>query len=169
MSTSPWPIQYGAYAGSTTPSLYAENTYEVRDMVTHTWGSHEIRVGAEVRFEQDNDNLLGDQRPTYAMQGLWTMANDAAIYEAIEANPLTGGTPITQRYFRSDDIAGYAARLEGNTQSDSQYGSALGIFPHAAAQQGLNDQLSGARLRNRPATQRHHAAIAQPPLECTAA
>jgi hypothetical protein len=107
VQTLPWPIQYGAYAGSTTPSLYAENTYEVRDMVTHAWGTHVIRAGAEVRFEQDNDNLLGDQRPTYAMQGLWTMANDAAIYEQIEANPLTGGTPLTQRYFRSNDIAGY--------------------------------------------------------------
>jgi hypothetical protein len=107
VQTLPWPIQYGAYAGSTTPSLYAENTYEVRDMVTHTWGTHVIRAGAEVRFEQDNDNLLGDQRPTYAMQGLWTMANDAPIYEQIEANPLTGGTPLTQRYFRSQDIAGY--------------------------------------------------------------
>ena len=107
VQTLPWPIQYGAYAGSTTPSLYAENTYEVRDMVTHAWGTHVIRAGAEVRFEQDNDNLLGEQRPTYAMQGLWTMANDAPIYEQIEANPLTGGTPLTQRYFRSDDIAGY--------------------------------------------------------------
>ena len=107
VQTLPWAIQYGAYAGSTTPSLYAENTYEIRDMVTHTWGTHEIRAGAEVRFEQDNDNLLGDQRPTYAMQGLWTMANGAAIYEQVEANPLTGGTPLTQRYFRSEDIAGY--------------------------------------------------------------
>ena len=35
------------------------------------------------------------------------MANDAPIYEQIEANPLTGGTPLTQRYFRSQDIAGY--------------------------------------------------------------
>ena len=107
VQTLPWPIQFGAYAGSTTPSLYAENTYEVRDMLTHTWGTHSIRVGAEVRFEQDNDNLLGNQRPTYAMQGLWTLANDAAIYEQISANPLTGGTPNTQRYFRSQDIAEY--------------------------------------------------------------
>ena len=107
VQTLPWPIQFGVYAGATTPSLYAENTYEARDMVTHTWGTHVIRGGAEVRFEQDNDNLLGEQRPTYAMQGLWTMANDAAIYEQIQANPLTGGTPLTQRYFRSEDIAGY--------------------------------------------------------------
>jgi hypothetical protein len=107
VQTLPWAIQFGAYAGETTPSTYAENTYEVRDMVTHSWGTHVIRMGAEMRFEQDNDNLLGNQRPTYAMQGLWTMANDAAIFEQVEANPLTGGTPLTQRYFRSEDIAGY--------------------------------------------------------------
>jgi hypothetical protein len=107
VQTLPWAIQYGASASSTTPSVFAENTYEARDMVTHSWGSHVIRFGAELRLEQDNDNLLGNQRPTYAMQGLWTMANDAPIYESIEANPLTGGTPLTQRYFRSDDIAAY--------------------------------------------------------------
>ena len=107
VQTLPWAIQFGASASSTTPSIFAENTYEARDMVTHIWGSHVIRFGAEVRREQDNDNLLGNQRPTYAMQGLWTFANDAAIYEQIEANPLTGGTPLTQRYFRSEDYAAY--------------------------------------------------------------
>jgi len=38
---------------------------------------------------------------------MWTFGNDASIYEAIQANPLTGGTPQTQRYFRSDDMAAY--------------------------------------------------------------
>ncbi len=107
VQTLPWPIQYGAGYGGTTPAVFAENTYEARDMVTHTWGSHVIRMGGEVRFEQDNDNLLGEQRPIFAMSGLWAFANDAAVYEAIQANPLTGGTPLTQRYFRSEDIAAY--------------------------------------------------------------
>ena len=107
VQTLPWAIQYGASASSTTPSVFAENTYEARDMVTHTWRSHAFRTGGELRMEQDNDNLSGSQRPTYAMQGLWTMANDAAIYEQIDANPNTGGTPLTQRYFRSEDIAAY--------------------------------------------------------------
>jgi hypothetical protein len=107
VQTLPWPIQYGANYASTTPAVFAENTYEARDMVTHTWGSHVIRMGGEVRLEQDNDNLLGEQRPIFAMSGLWAFSNDAAVYEAIQANPLTGGTPITQRYFRSEDIAGY--------------------------------------------------------------
>jgi len=107
VQTLPWAIQFGATASSTTPSVFAENTHEARDMVTHNWHSHAVRAGGELRMEQDNDNLSGSQRPTYAMQGLWTMANDAAIYEQITANPLTGGAPLAQRYFRSEDMAAY--------------------------------------------------------------
>jgi hypothetical protein len=105
VQTLPFAIQYGAAQTSTSPAIFAENTYEIRDMLTHTWGAHTLRLGGEVRFEQDNDNLLGDQRPVFAMQGLWTTANDAPIYEAITANPNTGGTAQTQRYFRSQDYA----------------------------------------------------------------
>ncbi|HWG21898.1 MAG TPA: TonB-dependent receptor [Terracidiphilus sp.] len=100
--------QYGVNWSQTTPAVFAENTYEIRDMVTHTWGAHTVRLGVEVRDEQDNDNLSGEDRPIYAMQGLWSMANDAPIYEAMTANPNTGGIALTQRYFRDKDIAIYA-------------------------------------------------------------
>ena len=103
----PFPIQYDPMFSSTSPAVFAENTYEVRDMVTHTWGSHTIRFGGEVRWEQDNDNLNGQQRPTYAFQGLWTFANDASVFEQVAAILLTGGTPLTQRYFRSEDFSAY--------------------------------------------------------------
>jgi hypothetical protein len=103
----PFPIQYGVNYSNTTPAAFAENTFEIRDMVTHTWGAHTIRFGGEARFEQDNDNLFGEERPIYAMQGLWAFANDASVYEAITANPNTGGTAETQRYFRSQDYAFY--------------------------------------------------------------
>jgi hypothetical protein len=107
VQTLPFAIQYGPNFSSTSPAIFGENTYEVRDMVTHTWGSHTIRFGGEIRWEQDNDNLNGQQRPTYAFQGLWTLANDAAIFEQVAANPTTGGTPLTQRYFRSENISAY--------------------------------------------------------------
>ena len=100
--------QFGVNWSQTTPAVFAENTYEVRDQVTHTWGAHTLRLGAEVRDEQDNDNLSGENRPIYAMQGLWSMANDAPIFEQITANPNNGGIAGTQRYFRSKNIAGYA-------------------------------------------------------------
>jgi len=107
VQTLPFAIQYGVEASNTTPAAFAENTFEGRDLVTHTWGAHTLRIGAEARYEQDNDNLFGYERPTYAMQGLWAMANDASVYEAVYANPNTGGTAETQRYFRSQDYAVY--------------------------------------------------------------
>jgi hypothetical protein len=99
--------QYGVAQSSTTPAVFAENTYEARDMVSHTWGNHTLRLGGEVRLEQDNDNLYGDDRPIYSMQGLWSMVNDAPIYESVDVNPNTGAVPVTQRYFRDEDIAIY--------------------------------------------------------------
>jgi Carboxypeptidase regulatory-like domain/TonB dependent receptor len=103
----PFPVQYGVQQASTTPAVFAENTYEGRDLLTHTWGSHTLRIGGEMRYEQDNDNLYGEERPVYAMQGLWDFSNDASVYEAITANPNNGGTAQTQRYFRSQDYALY--------------------------------------------------------------
>ena len=55
----PLALQYGVQAANTTPANFAENTYEVRDTIDHTFGAHTIRVGIELRFEQDNDNLYG--------------------------------------------------------------------------------------------------------------
>jgi hypothetical protein len=101
----PFALQYGVNYGNTSPATFAENTYEVRDTVSHTFGNHTIRAGIETRFEQDNDNLSGEERPTYAFNGLWAFANDASVYEAISADPNTGGVADTQRYFRSQDYA----------------------------------------------------------------
>ena len=103
----PFGLQYGVQQASTSPAVFAENTYEGRDTVTHTFGSHNMRMGVEARLEQDNDNLSGDQRPTYAFGGIWQFANDAPVYESIQANATNGGTPNTQRYFRSQDFAAF--------------------------------------------------------------
>ncbi len=46
-----------------------------------------MRLGFEYRLEQDNDNLAGADRPTYAWDGMWAFANDTPIYEAITADP----------------------------------------------------------------------------------
>jgi hypothetical protein len=93
-------LQWGVAQSNTTPGIFAENTYEVRDTVTKTFGAHTISTGFEYRIEQDNNNLAGASRPVYAFQGLWNFANDAPIYEGITANPNTGGPALSQRYFR---------------------------------------------------------------------
>ena len=103
----PFLIQLGVMASTTTPANFAENTYDFRDLATHTWGSHTIRFGADLIWEQDNDALYGYERPTYAFNGLFAFANDASVYENVDANPNTGLPANTQRYYRSQDYAAF--------------------------------------------------------------
>ncbi|MGH9440306.1 MAG: TonB-dependent receptor domain-containing protein, partial [Terriglobia bacterium] len=90
---------------STTPAILAQNTYEVRDVLSKVWGNHTVRFGGEYNWEQDNNNPLGGVRPLYSFSGLWNLVNDAPIFEDIYANANTGGPANAARYFR-DHIAG---------------------------------------------------------------
>jgi len=100
-------MDFSIRSASTTPYSAAENTYEIRDMVTKTLGAQTIRMGFDARLEQDNDNDSGLARPNYAFQGIWDAANDAPLYEGIAANPNTGGVGDAQRYFRRQYYAGF--------------------------------------------------------------
>jgi len=100
----PTGVQYGVSQSPATPGVFAENTYEVRDSVVHTFGSHTLRIGGEYRWEQDNNNLGGGSRPVYAFAGLFNFANNAPAYEGIAANPSTGGPANTARYLRSQTL-----------------------------------------------------------------
>jgi len=100
-------FQFSQLSAPTTPYIAAENTYEIRDLVTKVLGPHSLRMGIVVRREQDNDNDSGLARPNYAFQGIWDLANDAPLYEGIGANPNTGGVGNVQRYFRRSYYAGY--------------------------------------------------------------
>ncbi|MGH9655993.1 MAG: carboxypeptidase regulatory-like domain-containing protein, partial [Bryobacteraceae bacterium] len=95
----------GLPQGPTTPAILAQNTYEVRDVLSKVWGNHTVRFGGEYNWEQDNNNPLGGVRPLYSFSGLWSLANDAPIFEDVYANANTGGPANAARYFR-DHIAG---------------------------------------------------------------
>jgi hypothetical protein len=97
----------GAIQGSGTPGILAQNTYEARDTLIQTIGSHTIHYGVLFRWEQDNDNLSGLSRPDYTFNGVWNYANDAPIDESIAADPNTGAAADGQRYFRDHNIAGF--------------------------------------------------------------
>ena len=100
-------IQFGLPQGR--GSFFAQNTYEVRDTVSKTFGSHVVRVGVELRREQDNDNtVIASVRPVYSFVGLWSLANDAPVYEGIIANPNTGGPPTIGNHLRSENYAAFA-------------------------------------------------------------
>jgi hypothetical protein len=103
----PQDIKFGANQSNASPALFAQNTYEVRDMATKTLGSRTLKFGVEIRWEQDNNDLLGAARPTYSFQGLWNLANSTPIYEGIDANPNNGGPAQTQRYLRTQTYGAF--------------------------------------------------------------
>ncbi|HVN92136.1 MAG TPA: TonB-dependent receptor [Terracidiphilus sp.] len=100
-------LDFTIRAAPTIPYKAAENTYEVRDLLTKILGAQSLRIGVVAREEQDNDNDSGMARPNYAFQGIWDAANDAPLYEGIAANPNSGGVGNAQRYFRRYYYAGF--------------------------------------------------------------
>lgn len=95
----------GAPQGITTPGILAQNTYEVRDMLTKVWGNHTVKFGGNYRWEQDNNNQFGTNRPLYSFSGIWNLANAAPIFESISADVNTGGAGNAARYYRDSDDA----------------------------------------------------------------
>ena len=100
-------IDYGVVRGTTNAAGLAQNTIELSDQATHVLGSHSIKFGGGVRFEQDNNDLSGGVRPAYSFRGFWNLANDAAFFEDIAVNPATGGPGVTGRQYRSQTIYAY--------------------------------------------------------------
>ncbi|HEX8847174.1 MAG TPA: TonB-dependent receptor [Pyrinomonadaceae bacterium] len=101
-------IRFGPPWSETTPGVFAENTFEFRDILRVSRGNHAWSFGGEWRNEQDNNNLIGGARPLYTFGGLFNFANDAPLFYQITANPQTGGPPIAQRYFRNNNYAFFA-------------------------------------------------------------
>jgi hypothetical protein len=76
-------IRFGAPRGETNPGIFAQNTYAFRDTLTWVRGSQTWKFGADIAREQNNNNLVGGARPLYSFVGLFNLANDTPIFEAI--------------------------------------------------------------------------------------
>ncbi len=100
-------LEFGAPQADTTPAIFAQNTIEGRDTLNWVRGDHAFKFGAEVRREQDNNNLAGGARPDYSFTGLFNLANDTPVFEAINADPNTGAPAVAQRYLRDTIYAGF--------------------------------------------------------------
>jgi hypothetical protein len=101
-------IRFGANRSESTPALFAQNTYEFSDTLNKVWGNQAWKFGGVVRREQDNNSLVGGARPVYSFSGLFNLANDAPIFEGVNADPRTGAPADAQRYFRTNYYAAYA-------------------------------------------------------------
>ncbi len=101
-------VQFGAPYNEATPGIFAENTYEFRDTLRKVLGNQGLSFGVEIRREQNNNQLIGFGRPLFTFATLFNFANDTPLFYFLSVNPLTGGAPNTQRYFRTDTFAVFA-------------------------------------------------------------
>ncbi len=98
-------IRFGADRAETTPAVFSQNTYNLRDTLSKVVRTHALKFGFDLSAEQDNNNLLGGARPLYSNVQLWNFANSAPVFEAINADPRNGGPANGQRYLRSKATA----------------------------------------------------------------
>jgi len=98
-------IRWGAPWAETTPGIFSENTFEVRDTFRWLRGNHGLSFGGEHRWEQDNNDLSGGSRPLYTFAGPFNFANDTPLFYQINADPRTGGPAQSKRNFRSTTTA----------------------------------------------------------------
>jgi hypothetical protein len=101
-------LRFGAPWAETTPGIFAENTFELRDTFRWVRGNQGWSFGGEHRWEQDNNDLSGGSRPLYTFAGLFNFANDAPLFYQINADPRTGGPGQSKRKFRASTTAFFA-------------------------------------------------------------
>lgn len=94
-------LRFGAPWAETTPGIFSENTFELRDTFRWVRGNQAWSFGGERRWEQDNNDLSGGSRPLFTFAGLFNFANDAPLFYQINADPRTGGAAQSKRNFRA--------------------------------------------------------------------
>jgi hypothetical protein len=94
-------IRWGAPWAETTPGIFSENTFSLRDTFRWLRGNHGFSFGGERVWEQDNNDLSGGSRPLYTFAGPFNFANDTPLFYQINADPRTGGPAQSKRNFRS--------------------------------------------------------------------
>jgi hypothetical protein len=95
------------YFGAPGPGNFAQTTYNIRDTMTKTWGSHNIRFGFDGYRELDNDTQTGSAIPVYSFRNLWEFANDRPRLLTGSFDPRTGAPTSATKHIRSNIYAGY--------------------------------------------------------------
>ncbi|MEP6570703.1 MAG: carboxypeptidase-like regulatory domain-containing protein, partial [Acidobacteriota bacterium] len=90
-------LRFGAPWAETTPGIFSENTFELKDTFRWVRGNQAWSFGGEHRWEQDNNDLSGGSRPLYTFAGLFNFANDTPLFYQINADPRSGGPAQSKR------------------------------------------------------------------------
>lgn len=95
------------YFGAPGPGNFAQTTYNLRDTLTKTWRSHNIRMGFDGYRELDNDTQTFGAIPAYTFRNLWEFANDRPRLLNGNFDPRTGTPTSATKHIRSYIYAGY--------------------------------------------------------------
>lgn len=137
-------VSFGAPRGDTTPAIFDQKTFEIRNTLTQLIGNHALKYGAEFRREASDNDLSGGARPLFTFVGLFNFANDAAVFESIDADPRTGGRTNAVRNFRNNI---YGAFIQDDWKFRPNLTLNLGLrYEYFSPLKEANDRLSGLVL-----------------------
>jgi hypothetical protein len=98
-------IRFGANRAEGTPGIFKETQLDFRDTFNWVIGNQNLKIGGEFRKELNDNSLIGGARPLYSVVGLWNLANDAPIFEAVNADPTTGAGADGGREYNGSNYA----------------------------------------------------------------
>jgi outer membrane receptor protein involved in Fe transport len=98
-------VRFGAPRSEGTPGIFKETQIDIRNIFNWVVGNHNLKIGGEFRKEMNDNSLIGGARPLYSFVGLWNLANDAPIFESINADPTTGAGATGEREYNGNNYA----------------------------------------------------------------
>jgi hypothetical protein len=115
--TNPFPEVPGVTVGGITgyqqgfgPNEFVQNSFEWRDVVTWTRGSHSMKIGgAYTREHADNDSSRTYNRPTYDFNNVFDFAADnPRLHGQVGMDPETGaGVTSLTRFHRTQSVSAF--------------------------------------------------------------
>lgn len=98
-------IRFGADRSEGSPGVFKETQLDFRNTFNWVIGNQNWKIGGEFRKELNDNSLIGGARPLYTFVGLWNFANDAPIFEAVNADPSTGAGATGERKYSGSNYA----------------------------------------------------------------
>jgi hypothetical protein len=94
-------LNFGPYA----QFVSYQTSYNFRDVLSKVMGSHGLKFGGSVAYDQNDDYRFGVSRPEYNLGSLWSFANDAPIAEFGNFDPRTGVPTGLPNYIRANNYS----------------------------------------------------------------
>ena len=98
-------IRLGAPRGENTPGIFSEKSVDFNDTFNWVLGNHALKFGTQLRFDFNNNSIIGGARPFFIFVSLFTFANDTPILEEINASPVNGAPADAARKYSTNNYA----------------------------------------------------------------